>query len=221
MIEQAKLKFQQPAVPLDNLLSSHTNSDDDDDAVVPEEFQLVSVEGFFVFDEEMTVGPRSRGPAGREASGGLISKPQAGYFVYCPFITRSGLKILVNRGWVPYDMKDRHKRESLVDHDAKGQNQVVSIVGTWRYGENPQAFPANDPQKNQWYSIDLKGMANHTKSSAVLVDLVAGFPTNDLVTKIPGAPLPRGLSVNLPNNHLSYAITWFGLSAFSAAMLML
>ena len=126
VIEQAKLKFQQPAVPLDNLLSSHTNSDDDDDAVVPEEFQLVSVEGFFVFDEEMTVGPRSRGPAGREASGGLISKPQAGYFVYCPFITRSGLKILVNRGWVPYDMKDRHKRESLVDHDAKGQN--VSLM---------------------------------------------------------------------------------------------
>ena len=34
----------------------------------------------------------------------------------------------------------------------------------------------------------------------------------------PGAPLPLPVTANIPNDHLGYAITWFGLAAVWAVM---
>jgi surfeit locus 1 family protein len=34
----------------------------------------------------------------------------------------------------------------------------------------------------------------------------------------PAAPLPQPVTPNLPNDHLGYAITWFGLAAVWAGM---
>ncbi|KAI9349285.1 surfeit protein 1 [Zopfochytrium polystomum] len=172
------------------------------------EFQAVKAHGRFRHDMEIHLGLRSRGPAGDQRGGGLLSSQQsAGYFIFTPLETPSG-RILVNRGWVPREQKDPRTRSG-----AQVQNDV-DVVGAWRTGENvstfvpPRSFPTNDPERNQWYSIDLEMMAASTGSLPVLLDLLAGPEANNSITELPGAPLARVSKVNLTNNHMSYSITW-------------
>ena len=72
----------------------------------------------------------------------------------------------------------------------------------------------NDPSINQWFFADTKQMSEICGSSETLVELVADSPINTMHYK-KYFPFPREPEINLVNNHLGYAITWFGLSAFS------
>ena len=80
----------------------------------------------------------------------------------------------------------------------------------FRYDAGPGAFtPAPVPDKHIWYARDLKGMtaADHLTLAAPVVIEADATPN-------PGG-WPKGgqTVVDFPNNHLSYAITWFGLAA--------
>jgi surfeit locus 1 family protein len=103
--------------------------------------------------------------------------------------------LLVDRGWV----------SGLPTNTAP---IPASIEGFIRPGERPGPFAATDsPATHRFYTLDpiaiagalgLRGVADH-----VLVAL--GPPTQ--AEPEPAHALPRP-----PNNHLSYAITWFGLA---------
>lgn len=136
-------------------------------------------------------------------------KGASGWYVYTPLELADGSGILfVNRGFVPYDRKDVATR-------AEGQVAgEVEITGLARAvpGEKPSSVvPDNDPAKNIYYWKDLSGMS-----------VQAGFRMPEQVVRMfvdaDDAPNPGGLPVggvtriDLPNNHLQYAITWFGLA---------
>ena len=72
----------------------------------------------------------------------------------------------------------------------------------------------NDPSKNEWFFADTKQMSEVAKSSEILVELVDDSPINQVFSKR-YFPLRRDPQINLVNNHLGYALTWFGLSAFT------
>jgi surfeit locus 1 family protein len=68
--------------------------------------------------------------------------------------------------------------------------------------------PADDPKSNVWYLRDPKAIAEAKKWASV-----APFYIEQEQPAPPGGlPLPGKLAVNLPDNHLQYAITWFGLA---------
>ncbi len=138
----------------------------------------------------------------------------SGFYVYTPLKLAGGRFVLVNRGFVPYDRKEATTRP-------QGQVEgAVAIVGLARnpLTEKPSSMvPDNDPAKNIFYWKDRDEMARSTGlDPAALVPFF--IDAND-------APNPGGLPVggvtivDLPNNHLQYAVTWYGLAAALAGVL--
>jgi surfeit locus 1 family protein len=130
-----------------------------------------------------------------------------GWHVYTPLEVAQGRILWVNRGWVP---------DAAKAAPAHSQGQLpgeVEIRGLLRMPEKPGAFtPANDVARNQWFWRDVAGMT----ASAFAGGSVEALPFEldaDALPEPPGG-LPRGgvTRIELPNRHLEYAITWYGLA---------
>lgn len=156
------------------------------------EFQRVAVSGRFRHDHELFVVGRS-----------LRGNP--GLHVLTPFERSDGAPaVLVNRGWVPFDKQDPATR-------AEGQVAgPVTIEGIVRLQRPPGWFtPDDDPKKNNWFTIDSKKMSQVTG-----VPLAGGFYIVADKAGTPGEfPVGRQWRLDIRNNHLEYAITWFALAA--------
>ncbi len=131
-----------------------------------------------------------------------------GYWVFAPARTRDGL-VPVDRGFVPLDRKDAAIRMA-------GQlSGSTDIVGVLRWPETRSWFtPNDDPAKNIWFVRDSVAIAAEKSWGPVPPFYV------EQETPVPpgGLPAPGRLKPNLPNNHLQYAITWFGLAAVLAGV---
>jgi surfeit locus 1 family protein len=136
-----------------------------------------------------------------------ISGP--GYWIFAPAkIANSGV-VVINRGFVPEGRQDPKTR-------AEGQFVgPLDIVGVLRWPEAPGLFtPANDPSRNLWFTRDPTAIAQAKQWGAVApfyVEQEAPVPPG-------GLPKPGALQVSLPNNHLQYAVTWFGLAGALVAV---
>ncbi|ORY39012.1 hypothetical protein BCR33DRAFT_720280 [Rhizoclosmatium globosum] len=63
-------------------------------------------------------------------------------------------------------------------------------------------------------------MSKWTNSEPILVDMISNSKINESLLNTPGAPLARnGNSIQLKNNHLAYAITWFGMCGITAFLI--
>jgi len=127
-----------------------------------------------------------------------------GYWVFSPARLSGGSLVVVNRGFVPEGRQDATTR-------AEGEPEgVVDIVGVMRWPEPRGTFTPNDePQKSLWFVRDPAAMA-----AAKNWGTIAPFYIDQEAPQAEGG-LPRvgPLKVNLPNNHLQYAVTWYGLAA--------
>jgi surfeit locus 1 family protein len=126
-----------------------------------------------------------------------------GYWVFSPARLAGGSVVLVNRGFVPPERKDPATRRDGAPHG------TIDIVGVMRWPEPRGLFtPADEPQNNLWYVRDPQAIAAAKKwasAAPFYIEQESPVPPG-------GLPLAGKLAVNLPNNHLGYAITWFGLA---------
>lgn len=124
-----------------------------------------------------------------------------GYHVITPLRLPDGSTILVNRGFVPLAKADEAR--------ANVPDGAVSVTGLMRSPETRNTFtPADEPQKGVWYTRDPASIAAQSKLTRV-----APFSIDaDADPKAQGWPRPGATVVDIPNNHLSYALTWFGLA---------
>jgi surfeit locus 1 family protein len=127
-----------------------------------------------------------------------------GYWVFTPARVADGSLVMVNRGFVPEDRKEPQSR-------AEGQiSGPVEIVGALRWPDTRHWFtPADDAAHNLWFNRDPHAIAAAKGLGAVapfFVEMEAPVPPG-------GLPSPGKIVVNLPDNHLQYAITWYGLAA--------
>ena len=126
-----------------------------------------------------------------------------GYWAFAPAQLAGGSIVLVNRGFVPLERKDAATRAGAA---IRG---IVEIIGVMRWPETRGLFtPADDPATNVWYLRDPNSIAAAKKwatAAPFYIDQESPVPTG-------GVPLPGKLEVKLPDNHLGYAITWFGLA---------
>ena len=127
-----------------------------------------------------------------------------GYWVFAPARLPGGSVVVVDRGFVPLDRKDVASRAAGVP---KG---TVDIVGVLRWPEERSAFtPREEASGNVWFVRDPAAM-----SARAHWDAQAPFYVDQESPVPPGGwPKPGRLEVHLPDNHLQYAITWFGLAA--------
>ena len=136
-----------------------------------------------------------------------ISDGTPGWHVITPFTTTQGELVLVDRGFVPDQLKDPSTRAS---GEIEGTTTVTGIV---RIPETQGLFtPNNEPEVNRWFWRDLNGMVTSMVPTATLD--VPPFFIEAEKSEVPGG-WPEGgqTRLSLPNNHLQYAITWFGLAA--------
>ena len=125
-----------------------------------------------------------------------------GYWVFTPARVLGGI-VMVNRGFVPEGRQDPATRP---DGQMAGP---VDIVGVMRWPETPGLFtPPGDPAKNLWFARDPAAMA-----AAKGIGAVAPFYIEQESPSVPGGlPQVGKLQPSLPNNHLGYALTWYGLA---------
>jgi surfeit locus 1 family protein len=125
------------------------------------------------------------------------------YHVLTPFLTDAGKTLMVDRGAVPKEKLDPASRAA-----GNGAGETA-VTGVWRAPDAPGLFtPSPDIAHRVWYARDVAGIAAADQvsiSDPVLIEADA--------TPNPGG-LPRGgqTVVSFRNEHLSYAVTWFGLA---------
>ncbi len=134
-----------------------------------------------------------------------------GYHLLTPLRLEDGDHILVDRGWLPYD------RRAGPEADVFRPKGAVRIVGILRRPARHWSQPADDPARNDWYGVDLEHMA-------VIAGVAHFLP---YVIEVDATPNPGGFPVGgqtrlvLPNDHLGYALTWFGLAVAVAVIFAL
>ena len=128
-----------------------------------------------------------------------------GYFVFAPARLADGSRAVVDRGYVP----DKTYPQLAGSQD---------IVGVLRWPEAPPWFiSSHDAAGDVWYVRDQRAMAEYKGWGAVApfyIEQEAPVPPG-------GIPHPARLSVRLRNEHLQYAITWYGLAIVLAVMFVI
>lgn len=159
------------------------------------EYQPVTVEGVFDHSKEQHFFATHNG--------------FSGYYVYTPFSSSFGT-VFVNRGFVPFDFKEPTKRP-------EGQvAEQVSVTGLARnmLDEKPSSVvPENDIAANIYYWKDLRAMAQTTGLDFDDPKLLKFFIDANEASNPGGLPQGGVTIIDLPNNHLQYAFTWYGLAA--------
>ena len=157
------------------------------------EYGKVALSGTFLHDKEFHLAARSRGN-------------DVGIQVVTPLRTDKGQIVLLDRGWVPSEKKDPAKR-------AEGQIEgTVKLVGVVRRTQVQRQFaPDNVPDKNVWFTVDvplMRKLAGGRPDPA----LDTFFLEADANHNPGGLPIGGQTQLDIPNDHLQYAITWFLLA---------
>jgi len=160
------------------------------------EFRRVSVTGTFLHDRELRLNARSQ-------------RGNTGYDIITPLVRADGPPVLINRGWVPYDRKDPATRQA---GQVEGTVTVEGILRT--EPRKGWLMPNNDAARNEWFWFDLAAMAQAAGvPDAARFYIEAGPQPNP-----GGFPIGGQTIVELPNNHLQYALTWYALAIALAAI---
>ena len=134
----------------------------------------------------------------------LVSQKRvgAGYRLITPF-EAEGRTVLVDRGFI-------RVAEALTPAPA-GQ---VTVTGNLHWPDDRNSStPDNDVGGNTWFARDIAQMADVLGTEPVLIIVRNLSQPDGAVT-----PLPVDTS-GIPNDHLQYAVTWFGLAAVWTAMM--
>lgn len=142
-------------------------------------------------------------------------KGQSGYFVHTPLELDDGRLILVNRGFVPFDRKDAATR---AEGQVEGRHEIAGLARD-RVAEKPNPLmPDNDPEKNVFYWKDIDAMAA-SAGVGEPGDYLPFFVDANAAPNPGGLPVGGVTLIDMPNSHLQYAVTWYGLAAALAGVL--
>lgn len=125
-----------------------------------------------------------------------------GYQIVSRFITDDGRAILLDRGFVPQEL--RHAERGPVRLAVRGNLHWPEEKGS--------ATPEPNLDENIWFARDVPAMAQALDTQPILV--VASFVEGDAQGV---QPIPVAIE-GIPNNHLSYAVQWFLIAATWAGM---
>jgi surfeit locus 1 family protein len=156
------------------------------------EFHHVVAEGTFDNDRELFLAASS-------------DNGESGYQVVTPLRMTDGRTMFVNRGFIPLELKDRAKRAA---GELTGPQRVTGLLRI-APDKKPSFFlPDNRPDLNLWFWVDLPAMVGQDG----IADLVPFYVDADKTPNPGGWPKGGITRLDLPNDHLQYAITWFSLA---------
>lgn len=162
-----------------------------------DEYRQLRIAGTFLNDKETLVQASTR--------------LGAGFWVLTPLQADDGTVVLVNRGFVPPEARDRTARTAP---EPKGQ---TTITGLLRITEPKGGFlRKNDPAADRWFSRDVQAIASarglHDVAPYFIDAAAAPSPSSNNSDAAPAWPAGGLTVIAFPNSHLVYALTWYGLA---------
>jgi len=103
---------------------------------------------------------------------------------------------LINRGWIPFDKKNKPEI-NIIDQK--------NIIGTLMLQSKSSSFkPKNEIDKNYWFTLDREDILKFTgrNFSKYIIYLNGNYEN----------PRPKVITAKISNNHKKYAITWFSMA---------
>src|SRR5437899_3100033 len=174
-------------------------------ALTPESYEFRRVSFAATYQSRPDAMVYSSGSGIRED----ISGP--GTWAFLPARLPGGETVVVNAGFVQNTMQDREQQDRAVARLVT--KQPVALTGYIRFPESAGLLtPPENPANRLWFTRDHLAMAR------ALGWTEGGRPVApfyiDLEQPVPasGIPKPGPLQVHLKDDHLQYAITWFGLA---------
>jgi surfeit locus 1 family protein len=145
---------------------------------------------------------RGRYQGGKDALVMAVTDRGSGYWVLTPLDTGRE-RILINRGFIAQDQRTNPPATPTGD---------VTVTGLLRISEPDGGFlRSNDPAAGRWFSRDVVaiGDAQH------LGTIAPYFIDADGSANAPGQPVGGLTVLAFTDNHMVYALTWFGLAMLS------
>ena len=148
-------------------------------------YQRVVSEGRFNFEDQIYLYS-------------LNESGKPGYDVITPYKTLKNENVLVNRGWI-----DKNLKGNL---EINLKENEVRITGLLREIYKANIFkPKNDLKNNIWFTLNANDLKELTGKQFSNYMIFLEKPKNKV-------PIPKKVSVDVPNNHLKYAITWYSIA---------
>lgn len=174
LIAQINQQIQLPVIELPNKI-------DIDDML----YRKVKVDGKFLHEHEVHV-----------YAGNTKLKGGNGYYILTPLVLDDNRIVIVNRGWVPENLKNGNTRpETLINNKSKIIGAIMKTEEKGLYTHD------NQPKRNIWFYINLPEIANHTNLTIEPFYILAQEEENSVLKG-------QNIKPNLLNNHLGYALTW-------------
>jgi len=152
---------------------------------IKKNYQRVVSEGTFNFEDQIYLYS-------------LNESGKPGYDVITPYKTLKNENVLVNRGWIDKSLKN--------NSEINLKENKVKITGLLREIYKANIFkPSNDLKNNIWFSLEANDLKELTGKQFPNYMIFLEKPTNKV-------PAPKKVSVDVPNNHLKYAITWYSIA---------
>jgi len=112
-------------------------------------------------------------------------------------------KILIDLGFVPE-----------ISKDVERPSEAIFVQGNLIWPDETDGFtPEPNLDRNIWFARDVDKMAAALGTEPLMVS------ARSLVPELNTTPMP--VTVNIPNDHLQYAITWFSLMVVWIGMTLL
>ncbi len=186
LIKRVNARLDLPPVPLLEMLEKNTDLSD-------HEYSPVQVRGEFDHEKEVYYFTTD-------------SKGASGWNVYTPLKLNNGKILIVNRGFVLFPLRDASSR-------SEGQiTGEIDIQGLLRLplAEKPSASYDNNLEKREFYWRSHEEMAGLMGDDQSL--FLPVFVDADDAANPGGWPKGGATKVSFTNNHLQYAVTWYGLA---------
>jgi surfeit locus 1 family protein len=129
-----------------------------------------------------------------------LNKGEIGFKVIVPYEINSSLLVLVDKGWIRKDKINLIKNTLFNDDIIEGYTRKIR--------EKNLFTPNNNIKEDFLYSVEIDNLKKSLNKNIYPLLIIQTSKTNKDI-------IPNDYEVRLPNNHLQYAITWYGLAIFT------
>lgn len=129
-----------------------------------------------------------------------LNKGEIGFKVIVPYEVNSSLLVLVDKGWIRKDKINSIKNSLLNDDIIEGYTKKIR--------EKKLFTPKNNIKEDFLYSVEIDNLKKSLNKNIYPLLIIQTSKTKKDI-------IPNDSHVGLSNNHLQYAITWYGLALFA------
>ena len=126
-----------------------------------------------------------------------LNKGEIGFKVIVPYEVNDSLVVLVDKGWVKKDKINLIKKGLFNEDVIEGYTQKIKEKGFFT--------PYNNNKEDFAYFIDIDFLKTNLNKSIYPLLIIQTSKTNKDIAA-------NNYQIHLSNNHLQYAITWYGLA---------